>query len=111
MSMGNDFENQEGRLNYLNKKLDDLISVVNTSYGQTLLDELVTRLQRTITDFNEEVEGVMNELKESSERRFQLLQDLKSDNAEDSINESSDENDSSANDSEMSEWEKRLEGK
>ena len=61
MSMGNNFENQEGRLNYLNKKLDDLISVVNTSYGQTLLDELVTRLQRTITDFNEEVEGVMNE--------------------------------------------------
>ncbi len=111
MSMGNNFENQEGRLNYLNKKLDDLISVVNTSYGQTLLDELVTRLQRTITDFNEEVEGVMNELKESSERRFQLLQDLKSDSTEDSINASSDENDSSANDSEMSEWEKRLEGK
>jgi hypothetical protein len=109
--MGNNFENQEGRLNYLNKKLDDLISVVNTSYGQTLLDELVTRLQRTITDFNEEVEGVMNELKESSERRFQLLQDLKSDSTEDSINASSDENDSSANDSEMSEWEKRLEGK
>jgi len=111
MSMGNNFENQEGRLNYLNKKLDDLISVVNTSYGQTLLDELVTRLQRTITDFNEEVEGVMNELKKSSERRFQLLQDLKSDSTEDSINASSDENDSSANDSEMSEWEKRLEGK
>jgi DNA anti-recombination protein RmuC len=109
--MGNNFENQEGRLNYLNKKLDDLISVVNTSYGQTLLDELVTRLQRTITDFNEEVEGVMNELKKSSERRFQLLQDLKSDSTEDSINASSDENDSSANDSEMSEWEKRLEGK
>jgi DNA anti-recombination protein RmuC len=109
--MGNNFENQEGRLNYLNKKLDDLISVVNTSYGQTLLDELVTRLQRTITDFNEEVEGVMNELKESSERRFRLLQDLKSDSTEDSINASSDENDSSANDSEMSEWEKRLEGK
>ena len=111
MSMGNNFENQEGRLNYLNKKLDDLISVVNTSYGQTLLDELVTRLQRTITDFNEEVEGVMNEWKKSSERRFQLLQDLKSDSTEDSINASSDENDSSANDSEMSEWEKRLEGK
>ena len=111
MSMGNNFENQEGRLNYLNKKLDDLISVVNTSYGQTLLDELVTRLQRTITDFNEEVEGVMNELKKSSERRFQLLQDLKSDSTEDSINASSDENDSSANDSEMSEWEKRQEGK
>ncbi len=72
---------------------------------------MVTILQRTITDFNEEVEGVMNELKESSERRFQLLQDLKSDSTEDSINASSDENDSSANDSEMSEWEKRLEGK
>ena len=109
--MGNDFKSQEGRLNYLNKKLDNLISVVNTNYGQTLLDELITRLQRTITDFNEEVEGVMNELKESSERRSQLLQDLKSDSTEDSVNTSEDESDSSGSDTEMSEWEKRLEGK
>ena len=111
MNMGNDFKSQEGRLNYLNKKLDNLISVVNTNYGQTLLDELITRLQRTITDFNEEVEGVMNELKESSERRSQLLQDLKSDSTEDSVNTSEDESDSSGSDTEMSEWEKRLEGK
>lgn len=109
--MGNDFKSQEGRLNYLNEKLDNLISVVNTNYGQTLLDELITRLQRTITDFNEEVEGVMNELKESSERRSQLLQDLKSDSTEDSVNTSEDESDSSGSDTEMSEWEKRLEGK
>ena len=109
--MGNDFKSQEGRLNYLNEKLDNLISVVNTNYGQTLLDELITRLQRTITDFNEEVEGVMNELKESSERRSQLLQDLKSDSTEDSGNTSEDESDSSGSDTEMSEWEKRLEGK
>jgi len=111
MNMGNDFKSQEGRLNYLNEKLDNLISVVNTNYGQTLLDELITRLQRTITDFNEEVEGVMNELKESSERRSQLLQDLKSDSTEDSVNTSEDESDSSGTDTEMSEWEKRLEGK
>tara|TARA_B100000809_G_C15131030_1_gene528415 strand:- start:1328 stop:1663 length:336 start_codon:yes stop_codon:yes gene_type:complete len=111
MNMGNDFKSQEGRLNYLNEKLDNLISVVNTNYGQTLLDELITRLQRTITDFNEEVEGVMNELKESSERRSQLLQDLKSDSTEDSVNTSEDESDSSGSDTEMSEWEKRLEGK
>ena len=111
MNMGNDFKSQEERLNYLNEKLDNLISVVNTNYGQTLLDELITRLQRTITDFNEEVEGVMNELKESSERRSQLLQDLKSDSTEDSVNTSEDESDSSGSDTEMSEWEKRLEGK
>ena len=111
MNMGNDFKSQEGRLKKKKKKLDNLISVVNTNYGQTLLDELITRLQRTITDFNEEVEGVMNELKESSERRSQLLQDLKSDSTEDSVNTSEDESDSSGSDTEMSEWEKRLEGK
>ena len=53
-----DFESQAGRENYLNEKLDNLLSGINASYGQALLDELVTRLQRTITDFNKEVADI-----------------------------------------------------
>ena len=48
------FENKEGRQDYLNKKLDDLVEGINNSYGQSLLNELVKRLHRTIEDFNEE---------------------------------------------------------
>ena len=65
MTMTIDFESKDGRQNYLNEKLDNLLSGINASYGQVLLDELVTRLQRTLADFNEEVEGIMGDLKDS----------------------------------------------
>ena len=113
--MSIDFDNQAGRENYLNDKLDNLLSGINATYGQILLDELMIRLQRTITDFNEEVQSIMDDLKVSSERRSHLIHDLmegkdlspiKTDSNE------SDESDVSSNDApEMSEWEKRLEGK
>ena len=113
--MSIDFDNQAGRENYLNEKLDNLLSGINATYGQILLDELMIRLQRTITDFNEEVQSIMDDLKVSSERRSHLIHDLmegkdlspiKTDSNE------SDESDVSSNDApEMSEWEKRLEGK
>ena len=74
--MSIDFENKDGRSNYLSEKLDDLLGGINASYGQVLLDELVTRLQRTLADFNEEVEGIMGELKDSSDRRSQIIHDL-----------------------------------
>ena len=113
--MSIDFDNQAGRENYLNDKLDNLLSGINATYGQILLDELMIRLRRTITDFNEEVQSIMDDLKVSSERRSHLIHDLmegkdlspiKTDSNE------SDESDVSSNDApEMSEWEKRLEGK
>mgnify|MGYP001189372157 FL=1 len=113
--MSIDFDNQAGRENYLNDKLDNLLSGINATYGQILLDELMIRLQRTITDFNEEVQSIMDDLKVSSERRSHLIHDLmegkdlspiKTDSNE------SNESDVSSNDApEMSEWEKRLEGK
>ena len=53
--MNIEFNNQDSRLGYLNDKLDDLLDGINASYGQVLFDELVIRLERTISDFNEEV--------------------------------------------------------
>ena len=113
--MSIDFDNQAGRENYLNEKLDNLLSGINATYGQVLLDELMIRLQRTITDFNDEVQSIMDDLKVSSERRSNLIhdlmegKDLSSDNTD---SDNPDESDvSSDNAAEMSEWEKRLEGK
>ena len=70
------FEEQEGRQDYLNNKLDDLLEGINASYGQSLLNELVRRLNRTIEDFNEEFQGIIGNLKDNSERRHQILHDL-----------------------------------
>ena len=110
--MSIDFDNQAGRENYLNEKLDNLLSGINATYGQILLDELMIRLQRTITDFNEEVQSIMNDLKVSSERRNHLIHDLMEGKDLSPSKTDSDEPDESSDDApEMSEWEKRLEGK
>ena len=111
--MSIDFENKDGRESYLLEKLDDLLSGLNNTYGQVLLDELVTRLQRTLEDFNEEVEGIMGELKDSSDRRNQIMHDLMEgkDAPPPSSGDNADPIESPGLDtSEMSEWEKRLEG-
>ena len=110
--MSIDFDNQAGRENYLNEKLDNLLSGINATYGQVLLDELIIRLQRTITDFNEEVQSIMDDLKVSSERRSHLIHDLMEGKDPSPNKTDSDEPDVSSDDApEMSEWEKRLEGK
>ncbi len=112
--MSIDFESKDGRNNYLIEKLDDLLGGINASYGQVLLDELVTRLQRTLNDFNEEVEGIMGELKDSSERRSQIIHDLMEgkelSQQDSSTGEEEPKVDRAVDTSEMSEWEKRLEG-
>jgi len=112
--MSIEFDNQAGRENYLKEKLDNLLSGINATYGQVLLDELMIRLQRTITDFNEEVQSIMDDLKESSERRNHLIHDLMKGKDFSSTNTDSDMPDeldvSSDDNPEMSEWEKRLEG-
>ena len=105
-----DFESKDGRQNYLNEKLDNLLSGINASYGQVLFDELVTRMQRTLADFNEEVEGIMGDLKNSSDRRNQIIHDLMEGKESSSDGASSDGDDTPAGGTEMSEWEKRLEG-
>ena len=53
--MSIEFNNQDSRLGYLNDKLDDLLDGINASYGEELFNELVTRLERTINDFNDEI--------------------------------------------------------
>ena len=109
MTMAIDFESKDSRQNYLNEKLDNLLSGINASYGQVLLDELVTRLQRTLADFNEEVGGIMGDLKESSDRRNQIIHDLMEGNETSSGSAPSDGGETPAGGAEMSEWEKRLE--
>ena len=114
------FEEQEGRQDYLNNKLYDLLEVINASYGQSLLNDLVRRLNRTIEDFNEEFQGIIGNLKDNSERRHQILhdlmegKDLKPTNAPSSGKSAEkgtiDQENTDSNSEGMSAWEKRLEG-
>ena len=109
--MNIEFNNQDSRLGYLNDKLDDLLDGINASYGQILFDELVIRLERTISDFNEEISLLTEEVKGNSDRRAEILHTLMEgqDQSPTAVQEETAE--SGGLDSEvMSEWEKRLEG-
>ena len=81
--MSIDFSKKEQREGYLQNKLDDLLDGINASYGQSLLDELMIRLEATIDDFNKEVDDLMDSLKKSSDEKEKLLQQIKSGEIED----------------------------
>ena len=111
--MSIDFSKKEQREGYLQNKLDDLLDGINASYGQSLLDELMIRLEATIDDFNKEVDDLMDSLKKSSDEKEKLLQQIKSGEMEKTVESSStdDVNEGSTTEkTELSEWEKRLEG-
>ena len=107
--MSIDFSKKEDREGYLQAKLDDLLDGINASYGQSLLDELMVRLETTIDDFNKEVDDLMDVLKKSSDEKEELMQKIKSGDIDNSDEPPSETNVSEEKD--LSEWEKRLEGK
>ena len=109
--MNIEFNNQDSRLGYLNDKLDDLLDGINASYGQVLFDELVIRLERTISDFNEEISLLTEEVKGNSDRRAEILHTLMEGQDQSPTVVKEEIAESGGLDSEvMSEWEKRLEG-
>ena len=98
-----DLQNPEARKNYLSAKLDDLMDGISDSYGTVLMDELISRLERTVSEFNDEVGSLMGRLKENSERRDELMDKIKSGAADETFEPPA------TQDKEMSAWEKRLE--
>lgn len=111
--MSINFNSKEGREGYLQAKLDDLLEGINDSYGQSLLDELMNRIEMTINDFNEEVQDLMNALKENSTKNDQLLKQIRSGEIEGIQNKNILDKSATLEDvpeQEWSAWEKRLEG-
>ena len=111
--MSIEFNNQDSRLGYLNEKLDDLLEGINSSYGEELFNELVLRLERTINDFNEEINELTEAVKGNSEKRAEIIHTLMEGSDSTATTQNSQDNtvEGSNLDSEiMSEWEKRLEG-
>ena len=76
--MSIDLDTTEGRKQYLSDKLDDLLDGINESYGTILMEELLTRLELTIKDFNDEMKTLCQQLIKKQEERQHLLEMLKS---------------------------------
>ena len=76
--MSIDLDSTEGRKQYLSEKLDDLLEGINDSYGTILMEELLSRLELTVKDFNDEMKTLCGQLVKQEQERQQLLEMLKS---------------------------------
>ena len=97
--MAIDLSTPEGRNNYLNDKLSDLINGVDSTYGNIIFDELLKRIDSTIKDFNSEMELIFEELKANEKKKQSVLLKFKKKNNTD-LNEEEDK--------QKKEWEKKL---
>ena len=97
--MAIDLSTPEGRSSYLNDKLSDLINGVDSTYGNLIFDELLKRIDKTISDFNTEMDDVFDDLKVNEKKRQTVLLKLRK-------NKSSDEQQEA--DKEKKEWEQKL---
>ena len=98
----------------LSAKLNEFLDGVSDSYGKVILDELVARLEYTVTDFKDEVGDIMEQMLENAANKKEILADLiaretKPDVAEEVTNGEVSEGSSKESERDMSEWEKKLE--
>ena len=57
-----DFANSESRMNYLKENLGQLMQGIDKNYGSVMMEELMRRLEKTVSDFNEEVKVLLGRL-------------------------------------------------
>jgi len=98
----------------LSAKLNEFLDGVSDSYGKVILDELVARLEYTVTDFKDEVGDIMEQMLENAANKKEILADLiaretNPDVAEEETNGEASAGSAGESDREMSEWEKKLE--
>ena len=98
----------------LSAKLNEFLDGVSDSYGKVILDELVARLEYTVTDFKDEVGDIMEQMLENAANKKEILADLIAREGKSTVIEEATDGEASVGtagegDREMSEWEKKLE--
>ncbi len=92
---------------FLMAKINEMTDGVAPGYGEAFLEELMNRLEKTVSEFNEEVTALLETLRSQSVERHEKLQELIEQGGEAPQQEPASE--MSSAESEMSDWEKRLE--
>ena len=96
---------------YLMAKINELTDGIAPGYGEAFLEELMGRLEKTVSEFNEEVSELLESLKVRSAERDEKLKEMMERGDDSAAEPSAVNGDVSAAESEMSDWEKRLETK
>ena len=84
--------------NYLADKLHSIGDKLGDAYGEPLLNELITRMERTVSHFNEEVDAMVKTLTSRTKNQRRLLASIRGE-------------DPNLIDVELSDLEKKLESK
>lgn len=76
--MAIDLGNPESRKSFLEESLSEMLDGIHESYTSVLMDELVSRLERAVNDFNNEVKELMELLRAKSEEKEHFLKKIES---------------------------------
>jgi sugar-specific transcriptional regulator TrmB len=60
---------QKDKLNELQDRLGEIFNGIDDYYSQSILDELINRIENTIDDFNKEFQSLVGNLKVKQKRR------------------------------------------
>jgi len=96
---------QESNREIIQKKLIKLTSPILDQYGQIAFEELISRLETVIQEYNEEVQSLFTEMKDQSKDDMGRLKSLMVQEEEPEAEAEADQPDLSG----MSEFERRLE--
>ena len=101
--MGVDLKSNEGQDKFIKDNMSDLVEGVNESYGPVLVEELITRLRKTIKEFNDEMTSAFNQLKSKEDERQKMYDMIKDGTI------AKDKNDKAVEDSsDLSDWEIKI---
>jgi|FLOH01.1.fsa_nt_gi signal recognition particle GTPase len=64
------FEDENSRLSYLQRHFDELLSGINDNYGKELMEELMSRLEKTVEEYHHQMTVLLKELKTGEIRNF-----------------------------------------
>ncbi len=105
-------EQKDPQKAYLSEKLNKVSGEIGEGYGEPLMDELMSRLEKTVADFHEEVTEMLVDLKKKSQERQEKLKDRWTNKDEAQAEEKGSAASSSDEpQAEASDWEKRIEEK
>ena len=94
---------------YLMAKINELTDGIAPGYGETFLEELMGRLEKTVSEFNEEVSELLESLKVRSAERDEKLKEMMERGDDSAAEPSAVNGDVAVAEAEMSDWQQRLE--
>ena len=95
-----DLKSKEGQDKFIEESMSDLLQGINDSYGPLLMEELTSRIRKTIDEFNSEIVAAFNELKNKEVDRQKVYNMIKEGNIP---------ADDSGTDKENPSWEQKIE--